>query len=103
MTWSMHTNGTITLNGSHAVLRQGGQALHAVLLEPQGAAFEEFAVDLQPPQLPTPGVRKLVVVATPRARRILVSLSLREGAPLPGVNLNELAAWDGSGPFTARD
>ena len=104
VTWSMHTNCTIALNGSRAVLRQGGDALHVQVLEPAGVTFKDVAVDLQPPQLPTPGVRKLIVVTTPHAlgpkRRLIVSLSSKDtgaGEVLPVVN--ELAAWKGLGPF----
>lgn len=59
--WAMHTRAEIGLNGSVALLSQGGQKLEARILSPEGARFESQEVNLLPPQYSTKGIRKLLV------------------------------------------
>jgi hypothetical protein len=117
VTWTMHTMATIQLSTAHggggvgrsAVLSLGGAALHARVIEPQGAVFSAAAVDLLPPQNPSVGVSKLQVhmslgAASPDGpgavaplTRIVVGLSL--SAVAAAVTPNPLAQWKAAGPF----
>jgi len=116
ISWSMHTMASIKVDGSTAVLSLGGVELHATIVEPRGAgvAFGSEAVDLQPPQTPSPGLNKLVVVlqgsgdadggseagsGASSSVRIVVGLSVSAAAAAPAVQ--PLAQWQASGPFTS--
>jgi hypothetical protein len=61
ITWQMHTRAKIELDGSRAVLSQGGKRLVARLLAPAGAAFSTAAASAPPPQRQQPDVTKLIV------------------------------------------
>lgn len=60
--WAMHTRAEIALDGSVALLSQGGQTLEARILSPEDARFESQEVNLPPPQNSTKGIHKLLVV-----------------------------------------
>lgn len=111
VTWSMHTNSSITMdgNGRGAVLHQNNERLFLEVLEPQassGLRLSHHSVELQPPQEPSPGVQKLVIVASASSikakHRIVVSLSQQRyrGA---GLRINGLGDWDSAGPFASAD
>jgi hypothetical protein len=72
--WAMHTRAQIALDGSTAVLSQGGQTLEAQILSPKDARFESQEVDLPPPQYSTKGIRKLLVVLPSTTRTQLTIL-----------------------------
>ncbi len=64
--WQMHTEARIELQERSAVLRDGGEALTAHILQPSGAVFEMRRADAPSPEAQQPGVHKLVVrVAAP--------------------------------------
>ena len=98
----MHTMASIRLGGDSAVLSLGGVDLHASIVEPAGAEFSQQAVDLQPPQRPSPGLRKLMVqLSGPNhagSARIVVMLALDAASAAPG--LQALQRWNASGPFS---
>ena len=60
VTWSMHTNATVKLDGKIATLSQGNAQLRATLLSPAGATFSLEEINLQPPQNPAKNTWKLV-------------------------------------------
>lgn len=78
--WAMHTRANIALNGSVALLSQGGRTLEARILSPGGARFESREVNLPPPQNSTKGIRKLLVVL-PGATRTQLSILFSPGTP----------------------
>ena len=79
---------SIRLGGDSAVLSLGGVDLHASIVEPAGAEFSQQAVDLQPPQRPSPGLRKLMAeLSGPNhagSARIVVMLALDAASAAPG-------------------
>lgn len=106
VSWSMHTLAHIELvrgqNGAAraAVLRQGEDTLHVTVLEPEAFTLRDVRIELAPPQMPSAGVRKLVLVAAAAqltGGRIVVSLSMKEGGSEP--NVSALAEWKSAGPF----
>jgi len=75
ITWSMHTNAAVKLDGASAVLSQGNAQLQATILSPEGATFEVAEVNLAPPQHPTKNTRKLLIhlpAGTKSARIVVV-------------------------------
>lgn len=81
--WRMHTKARIAVDGSRAVLRQDDAVLHMQIVEPAAAA--RFAVEdvrLEPPELPTDGVRRLTV-HFPAARGALRVAVLASPVPQP--------------------
>ena len=61
LTWTMHTQAVIELQGDRAILSQGGSSLEARILAPAGATFSVEELELGPPQQPAPGARRLLV------------------------------------------
>jgi len=61
LTWTMHTQAAVEVQGDRALLTQGGAVLEARLLSPAGAAFTVEDVEIPPPQQPASDVRRLLV------------------------------------------
>jgi hypothetical protein len=61
LTWTMHTQAAIEIQGDRALLSQGGATLEARLLAPAGAGFTVEEVEIPPPQQPAPDLRRLQV------------------------------------------
>jgi hypothetical protein len=119
VTWSLHTNTTVAVfNGAPS---GGGAATGAnhlptaqlvsnnrtlfinVLDAPSGGTttFVASELHLEPPQEPTPGLKKLRLTSTTATGRFLVSLSLK--ANLPDVAVRPLSEWAEHGPLSNLD
>jgi hypothetical protein len=119
VTWSLHTNTTVAVfNGAPS---GGGGAAGAnhlptaqlvsnnrtlfinVLDAPSGGTttFVASELHLEPPQEPTPGLKKLRLTSTTATGRFLVSLSLK--ANLPDVAVRPLSEWAEHGPLSNLD
>jgi hypothetical protein len=61
LTWTMHTQADVEIQGDQALLSQGGAVLEARLLSPPGATFLVEDVEIAPPQQPAPDTRRLLV------------------------------------------
>jgi hypothetical protein len=61
LTWAMHTQAAIAVEGDRAILSQGAAALEARLLAPAGASFAVEDVQIAPPQQPASNLRRLLV------------------------------------------
>jgi hypothetical protein len=61
LTWTMHTQALIEIQGDRALLSQGGAMLEARILAPAGAAFTAEPLEIEPPQLAADDVRRLLV------------------------------------------
>jgi hypothetical protein len=94
ITWQMHTRAKIQVDGSRAVLSQGGRKLVARLLSPAGAAFTTAAADAPPPQAQQPDVTKLTVKlrGSEKPLRLAVLFAV-EGSDAPSPALTPLAEW----------
>jgi hypothetical protein len=89
LTWTMHTQATIEVTDSRALLTQGGATLEARILAPADATFAVEDLVISPPQQSAPGVRRLLVrLPGVTSARIAVLLTPRgRGAPtsVPGA------------------
>lgn len=61
LTWTMHTQAAIELQGDRAILNQGGASLEARILAPAGAEFSVEELEIEPPQQSAFGTRRLLV------------------------------------------
>jgi hypothetical protein len=66
--WRVHTNATVTLNGSAALLALGGQTMNVTILSPPGVMFVTLNATRYPsdptppaPDQPNPGVTVLAI------------------------------------------
>jgi hypothetical protein len=89
----MHTWASIAIAGKTATLTSKGRTCVATLLSPANAVSASQEVQLESPQEPTEGLRKLVVhleqVTQPTT--IAVQLSMRSGEPV--ASLVPLVDW----------
>ncbi|MHB9031100.1 MAG: heparinase II/III domain-containing protein, partial [Candidatus Latescibacterota bacterium] len=96
--WNMLTDAEITLEGSRAILRQGGKTLTAQILEPSGASFSVESAGQKPPQKENKGVNRLMVRIPGKkgALRIAVLLApqWKEGAVKTIAKVVPLAEWE---------
>ena len=113
VTWTMHTLADIHLHGDSAILSLDSSNLHVRVIEPPTAVFSEAAVRLEPPQYPSDGVSKLMVMLNVSSSRdtrndvdvegqdgltrIVVGLTMEVDASTPRVR--PLAEWKHHGPF----
>ncbi len=95
--WTMHTRADITVDGTRAVLTQGGVRLNARLVGPPGAVFTVESAAQSPPENPNTGIRRLVIhLGTPGPVRLVVGFALEVMADAPLVAVDRpLAAWTG--------
>jgi hypothetical protein len=114
VTWAMHTLADIKTLGASAVLSLGGMHLHTKVTVPDTAKtateaspnFSSAEVRLEKPQMPSDGVRKLMLHmplasgSKAIAAAIVVGLSINPDAEIPRTN--RLAKWSTSGPFSAE-
>ncbi len=96
--WTMHTLADVTTSGTTATLSQGGKQVEVRLLSPSGATFSSQAVNLNPPQEPTDGVRKLQVRLSGVSSTTIRVLFVPEGASTDSVDPRPLASWQSDGP-----
>jgi len=62
LVWQIHTSAKVLIVGKRqALLSQGGKVESVELLNPIDGCFETEAVNIEPPQLPAPGISKLLV------------------------------------------
>ena len=106
VSWAMHTKAQISLDadGRGATLSQAGQKLRVVCggETPKGAVFTAKEIDLKPPQIPTPGLRKLMLdvsMQAPTAGQIEVHFQLAATATVTPARMNHLSKWGAQGPF----
>ena len=106
--WSAHTvaNVSISSDGQTAVLSSwnvSSPTEMSVLSGSQatdcpGAKWNVTAIDLQPPLVPTPGVKRVTLVApTQGCRRLVVAVGV-EASQLQ-LSVRPLADWQQAGPF----
>jgi len=96
--WTMHTTANVKIDGPLATLSLDGRQLRVrAALAAAGAAWQVRPVNLEPPQLPTKNVRKLVlrVKATPPRTRFAVLLApvLAGEGGVAQIDLLPLADW----------
>lgn len=105
VTWAMHTLAAVDTHGASARLSQNGARLHAAVVAPaHDATLSAHAVNLEPPQYPTPGITRLQLqlpAMETAGGRIVVSLSLDPGAAAATPEVLPLARWAAKGPFAA--
>lgn len=89
LTWTMHTQATVEVTDSRAVLTQGGATLDAQILAPADATFAVEDLVIAPPQQSAPGVRRLLVrlpqVTSARIAVLLTPRGRSAPAPVPGA------------------
>jgi hypothetical protein len=61
LTWTMHTQAVVELQGDRAILSQGGASLEARILAPEGATFAVEELEIEPPQQSASDTRRLLV------------------------------------------
>ncbi|MCC7370220.1 MAG: heparinase II/III family protein [Chloroflexi bacterium] len=61
VTWTMHTEAAVEVDGARALLSQGGALLEARILSPADATFAVEELALDPPQQSTAGIRRLLI------------------------------------------
>jgi hypothetical protein len=61
VTWTMHTQAAVEVQGDRVLLSQGGAVLEARLLSPAGATFTVEDVEIAPPQQSAPDLKRLLV------------------------------------------
>jgi hypothetical protein len=61
LTWTMHTQADVELQGDRALLSQGGAVLEVRLMGPAGATFSVEDVEILPPQQPVSDLRRLLI------------------------------------------
>ncbi len=94
ITWQMHTRAGIKVEGSRAVLSQGGKRLAARLLSPSQAVFGTEAADAPPPQAQQPDVTKLVVKIPGSEKPVRVAVLFAvEGGDGQRPELTPLNEW----------
>jgi hypothetical protein len=111
LTWAMHTEAAVEIEGDRALLRLGGALLDAQVLAPAGAEFTLEDVEIEPPQQPASGVRRLMVrlpevtstqlavLFTPRRGSVSTTAPPVENVPPPEiVSLSRWAISDVLGP-----
>lgn len=73
LTWTIHTQASITVEADRATLTLGGAVLEARLLAPEGATFDVEDVQMTPPQQPAPETRRLLV-RVPQASKVQIAV-----------------------------
>jgi hypothetical protein len=97
--WTMHTQATVTTDGSRATLRKGGKTLEARLLSPANARFSFEQVDLARPQRPARGMGKLLVRLPAQEGAVRIAILLQPGLERGReMKLSPLAEWETSHP-----
>ncbi|MCL6282564.1 heparinase II/III-family protein [Ruegeria sp. 2012CJ41-6] len=105
VTWTMHTEAELGLDGAQAVLKQGGQEMTALILSPAGARFEQrsanpcdtaYDADCDA-QNPNVGLQRLMIAvdAQPQASRRIAVLLMSDPvrAELDEPQLRPLDEW----------
>lgn len=80
VSWGMHTNAEIRINGSTATLRQNGKTVTMQILSPAGASFDQLGVRLASPQEPVNNVRKLFVRLASVKKNVTIAILFTPGA-----------------------
>lgn len=94
LAWQMHTRATVAIDGKKAILTQGGQTLHAVILSPENAAFtsEEAPEQITPlKSLKGINVLKVKLAGAQGDQRLTVAFAL--GAEPPAAPVVPLSDW----------
>lgn len=97
--WAMHTRAEIDIQGNRAVLTQGGAKLEIQLVPPQEAHFEVQPVILSPPQIPAPGVKKLLIRLPQAASVATITVLFTPGGNKAPVSVAPLDSWPTFGPI----
>ena len=104
LNWVLHTVANVTLNGTTATLTAANVSsptyvsLLADASACPGAALSAAPLALQPPQVPTPGVTRLVLAA-PAATCARLVVAVGPDADALRLAVRPLAAWAASGPL----
>jgi hypothetical protein len=92
--WQLFTRAAVVVDGTSAVLRQGGKTLTMRVIEPPGALLRTGAAVAPPPQRQQPEVTAIRLLLPSRrpSTRIVVWLSSADRPPPPALPLD---AWTG--------
>jgi hypothetical protein len=92
VTWAMHTDAQVSLDGLTARLTRNGQLLTARILSPQDAIFQTEDAAAPSPQAQQPNVHRLIIRATGKRIQFAVQFTPSDQAPVPTTH-QPLTGW----------